>query len=840
MDPIKIINFFFFNQIDDYSKQSRLSGYLVSLTFTKIITLFFFIFNEDYTLTKYIWYDIMLFINLMLIKYHKEDILQWITLFNWILIPYIAIQNNESIIRNISLYIISPSIISLCHLPKKFYLVIALSNLLLISIKSLKDQSDATIILMKIVTIEIPYQTLLILIVCSWLIGIIHMLRFEDISMRYEDTSHDLQRSNINVQNLMKDLEEKDKELTKCQLNLKNELKSKDHMLAKISHELRNSLNILYGNIDLILNDKVKIPKEHIERLEISRLCGYMFMNSINNLIDASKIAADTLYLNNNGTDFFELLDTIWKINCLKIKQKNLKAELFICKKCPKYIDIDEQRVMQILLNLSSNSIKFTEKGNIKILISWHENESFDNVTKLDVALAQQIADVPKFNQDLERIDINNQVIKECKESLIQMSEFNVRCNKNEINIPKLNCLQNIDYIQNHQFHVFGVDQTNVSSILNEKFIHDPRKITLSNMFGTLKIEIIDTGCGIDSKLQKKILQSLEQENRIDTGKYGTGLGLFIIKKLVNKMGGIFKLYSQKYFGTNFTVAFPCNKSEVHMNSQSSPENIIPIVSHKGKKALIAEDDPCNLKLINDYLDKMGIESISCSNGNDAYSRFKEEGLGYFSFITLDIQMPELDGIATAKLIRNYENRMSSTPVPILFITGNNQEKDIKQYLEPNGSIRTNFFLRKPLRFGDFQNILDNASKKNRYIKKRFNILVVDDDYFNVDVIAANLDNKNLDFERASNGAEALSKVTLKRNCFDFIFMDCDMPIMDGITATKKIITYLISNDLNKITIIGMTGHSDQKKLEECIDAGMMKVFCKPFSIASLIDFIFN
>ena len=96
-------------------------------------------------------------------------------------------------------------------------------------------------------------------------------------------------------------------------------------------------------------------------------------------------------------------------------------------------------------------------------------------------------------------------------------------------------------------------------------------------MFGTLKIEIIDTGCGIDSKLQKKILQSLEQENRIDTGKYGTGLGLFIIKKLVNKMGGIFKLYSQKYFGTNFTVAFPCNKSEVHMNSQSSPENIIPI-----------------------------------------------------------------------------------------------------------------------------------------------------------------------------------------------------------------------------------------------------------------------
>ena len=411
-------------------------------------------------------------------------------------------------------------------------------------------------------------------------------------------------------------------------------------------------------------------------------------------------------------------------MNCLKIKQKKLKGELYVSKRCPKYIEIDEQRIMQILLNLLSNSIKFTEIGYIKVYIHWYENESLDNITKPHLTF-----DTPPIDKDLKssqksykNIDITDQLLKESLE-ILQMQEFIIRGADEKYFLDEHRSLKSISprrniCMENNEFHLIGRDKPDVASILNERFIEHSTKLCSSNMSGILKFEIIDSGCGISLESQEKIFEPFEQEDGSVTRKYGgTGLGLFIIKKIVNKMDGIIKLYSQKNFGSNFIVAVPCKKSsEKLINMKFGSEIFNTTVTYKMKRALVVDDNPFNLKLINDYLEKMNITAILCLNGNEAYSKFTEHQLGYYSFITLDIQMPEIDGISTAKLIRTYEKstiRMDNkSHTPIIFISGNSCEEEKEECLDPIGLIRADFFFKKPVKFKDFQNIVFKILKK--------------------------------------------------------------------------------------------------------------------------------
>ena len=845
MDLIKNINSFFFDNIDDYSKRSRLSGLLISLISGNVLTSVYFFLDDNFTLMQYIGYNILILLKLMLLKYRKEFALKCIIVFDWIVIPHAVLQKDEALLRNIAIYIVTPFLIYLSQLPKKFYFIIAMCNIIsVLSAKPLIDDIFQSATSMQKGVIEKLYETLIISIISSWLIEIIHFIRFNNILIRQQNTSNELEKSNHKLQKLVRELEAKNKELTRSKINLEEALKSKDQMLTGISHELRNPLNSLLGYIDLVLEDKVGIAKEHQDKLKISILCGNILLSLINDLLDASKFAADKLELNNDNSNLFNLLDKIWKINYLKIKQKNLRAELYVAKSCPKYIEIDEQRVTQILLNLLSNSIKFTEKGHIKLYITWYENSSLDDVTKPHEKFTEIIKEQEILFRNLGKNDTPNKFSEisqtPTQENLITENDYYA----NVHNLPKFTIPRRASCMNINQYHVIGIDKIDVANILNERFLKDPI-ISSSDTQGSgiLKLEIIDSGCGINSEAQKKLFEPFEQEDGSVTRKYGgTGLGLFIIKKLVNKMGGIVKLYSKKLFGSNFIVAFPSKKSsEKHNEHQFVKEISNKEDFHNGKKVLIVDDNPFNLKLINDYCEKMNFTTILCLNGNEAYLKFTEHPIGFFSLVTLDIQMPELDGISTAKLIRNYEKstlRDNKNYIPIIFISGNSQELERKECLDPNGPIRADFFFRKPIKFGDFQNTVNKILKKGKPRRKRFNILVVDDDIFNIEVITANLAKNNLIFDTACNGAEAFSKVTLRKNYFDFILMDCEMPIMDGITATKEIKKYIMNYNLHEVCIIGMTGHNDKKKIEECMNAGMIKVYCKPVSFSCLIDFI--
>jgi len=283
------------------------------------------------------------------------------------------------------------------------------------------------------------------------------------------------------------------------------------------------------------------------------------------------------------------------------------------------------------------------------------------------------------------------------------------------------------------EYHVFNEEQVNIQDKLSSHY----RKVELSREIksqteGKLKIEIIDTGCGIHQKTQSKLFALFAQEDCSVTRKYGgSGLGLFITKKLIEKMNGGIQMHSKKNFGSDFIVALPCTLVKNSSDTDISCNNVVlpnfapvPLVNDKkskssnskerGIKALIVDDDKYNLLIMSKYLDKLGIAYATASDGDEAYNLYVSKGIGYFSFITMDIQMPNTDGISGAKMIRKYEQIRGcvNKGIPIMFVSANGRDEERRECLSPNGLIKASSFYKKPLSFDQMQESVKSMLSK--------------------------------------------------------------------------------------------------------------------------------
>ena len=160
-------------------------------------------------------------------------------------------------------------------------------------------------------------------------------------------------------------LEKTNKELTEA-------VKSRELFIASVSHELRNPLNSMLGNIELLILE-VKDSK-WLEMLEICKTCGGILLGLVNNILDVAKISAEKLELSYVPTNLYALIERVWTISTIKIREKKLKGYLGLSANLPKLAEIDSHRLNQILLNLIGNAIKFTEAGFLKVVVTWHQN----------------------------------------------------------------------------------------------------------------------------------------------------------------------------------------------------------------------------------------------------------------------------------------------------------------------------------------------------------------------------------------------------------------------------------------------------------------------------------
>jgi PAS domain S-box-containing protein len=343
-----------------------------------------------------------------------------------------------------------------------------------------------------------------------------------------------------------------------------------------------------------------------------------------------------------------------------------------------------------------------------------------------------------------------------------------------------------------------------------------------------------DTGIGIKEEAIPRLFRAFTQADGSTTRRYGgTGLGLTISRRLVNMMGGRIWAESKPNVGSTFyftILAEPVAAPEKERMAKRLQEML------RGKHALIADDNATNRKMLKRQLEHWGMEIVLAATGQEALDLLQENGEP--DFIILDMYMPEMDGVAVARQIRQ---RHPETEAGLILLTslGENQVDDGELFDQ---------VLAKPVRRSTLGEILldvkpekdaaafteeaDSRSKEDIPLGQRYplKILLVEDNLINQKVALKLLERLAFQADVAANGIEAVEAVD--RQAYDVVLMDVQMPEMDGIQATQEIIDRHPPE--RRPHIIAMTAHAMSEDQKRCLDAGMQDYIRKPVRIEQL------
>jgi len=174
-------------------------------------------------------------------------------------------------------------------------------------------------------------------------------------------------RIEINIWKIALENHVKSENLTK---EVVQAMEAKDTFVSMLSHEIRNPLNALKGSIDYLLNNSK--DRESLQVLKNAKMSGDILLNLVNNILDAAKLKSDKMDIIVMETDVIEIVKKVFIINSEKFKEKRLFAKAFIDKNVPKLMWVDPSRLIQILMNLVSNAVKFTPNGGkINMYVAW-------------------------------------------------------------------------------------------------------------------------------------------------------------------------------------------------------------------------------------------------------------------------------------------------------------------------------------------------------------------------------------------------------------------------------------------------------------------------------------
>lgn len=354
-----------------------------------------------------------------------------------------------------------------------------------------------------------------------------------------------------------------------------------------------------------------------------------------------------------------------------------------------------------------------------------------------------------------------------------------------------------------------------------------------------IRFSIRDSGIGISEEARGRLFTSFSQADNSTTRKYGgTGLGLAICKRLADMMGGSIGVNSNPGEGSTFWFTAQLGLSELKSNSHSSAD-LMPLLA--GKRLLIVEDNDMLNDVLVHHSTSWGIDTTGVHTGAQALACIDEMAPNEaFDFISLDVQLPDMNGIDLAKAITE---RFNQNPPPMFILTGTNQYFG-KEVLEAHHIRAT---LRKPISPNrlkvelakllgtDLHNFADEASQVTdlSYLA-HLNVLVAEDNNVNRMVIKGLLGKLNIKPVIAENGVEALTAVMSANTKFDLILMDCEMPEMDGFEATRRIRQWEREQGHTAATIVALTAHALQEHREAVFAAGMNNFLHKPITLADL------
>ena len=500
--------------------------------------------------------------------------------------------------------------------------------------------------------------------------------------------------------------------------------RAKSDFLARMSHEIRTPMNAILGMTYLFMQN----PLEDWQKRYILKIqeASKGLLGIINDILDFSKIEAGKLVLEIAPFSLSELIENISNVCSPMAEDKRLELLYHISPELPDFFEGDMLRISQVLINLLSNAMKFTEFGEVVL----------------------RIQEVGRTGQDL-----------------------------------------------------------------------------------TLSVEVIDSGIGMTEEQLSRLFQSFEQADVSTTRKYGgTGLGLVICDQLVRMMGGEITVTSTAGKGSTFrfNITLRAHESESRYKFQNLASN---------ERVLVVDDNESARTILRDMVASFGFRVDAVPSGRAACdSIFWEAGNGTpYSMVILDWKMPGMDGFECARLINELP---ITSPPKLLMISA----YGLDEYTSKGNSTGFVDYVSKPVTRSSLWNALakvmgkDHLASmhgKNKHVQMELNlntikgahILLVEDNETNQEVASKLLRRFGMEVHLACNGLEAVNLCKTRK--FDLIFMDIQMPVMDGLEAARRIRTDE-AGSATRMPMVAMTAHAMQSDRNKSLEAGMNDHVTKP------------
>jgi two-component system sensor histidine kinase/response regulator len=508
---------------------------------------------------------------------------------------------------------------------------------------------------------------------------------------------------------------------------------AKSEFLANMSHEIRTPLNGVIGTLDLARD--TGLSDEQTELLDMASSSANALLGVINDILDFSKIEAGKLEFESIDFEVREIVGEALRSLAVRAHQKGLELAYDIAADVPRVLIGDPVRVMQVLLNLIGNAIKFTERGEVTLGVS-------------------RPSDDPVTGRALIRFAVS------------------------------------------------------------------------------------DTGIGIPRDKQKLIFEAFSQADSTTTRRYGgTGLGLAISSHLVRKMSGELRLISEPGKGSTFHFSIPFT---VATGAQS--EAPVSADQLRGLRVLIVDDNETNRRILEKLLGSWGMLPSTADSAVRALELMNQavDSRAPFRVVLTDCRMPDVDGFELVARIRSADALSAAS---IMMLTSDDYHHSAARCRE----MGIGKYLIKPVKHSELLAalcaLLQSSGAQRRIgprkalgidvsaISSRLEVLLAEDNRINQAVAAKMIERLGHRVTIAANGREALNK--LGGSSFDLMFMDVQMPEMDGPT-TAAAIRVSEAGGRKRLPIVALTAHAMAGDRQFCLEAGMDDYISKPIDFNEL------